>query len=184
VAGGLALAMKLTAAPVLLVLAVALHNQRDGALSGRRVAVFAGTALGVAAAAVLPVALVSPAALVEHVIRFPAGLTGVESPAASPLPGYLLAHTGPAGRVAALALLAIAAAAILVWVLRWPPRSAAEAAERAAVSLAVAMLLMPATRFGYLIYPLVLTGTAIAVRTTSSWYGSLPPDRAKSPRTR
>ena len=126
---------------------------------------FAATALGVAAALVLPALLVNPTALVEHVIRFPAGLTGVESPAASPLPGYLLAHTGSAGRAATLALLGLAALAILVWVVRWPPLSAAQAAERAAIGLVVAMLLMPATRFGYLIYPLVLAGTAIAVRS-------------------
>jgi hypothetical protein len=122
---------------------------------------------------------------VEHVIRFPAGLTGVASPAASPLPGHLLAETGPAGRVATLVLLAMAAVAVLVWVLRWPPRSAAQAAERAAVGLLIAMLLMPATRFGYLIYPLVLTGAAIALRSretdqppTSSWSGWLRRARA------
>jgi len=204
VAGGLALAMKLTAAPVLLVLAIALHsatktnaNKTDATKTdatktdanrtergGRRAAVFAGSALAVAAALVLPAALVSPAALVEHVIRFPAGLTGVESPAASPLPGYLLAHSGAAGRAAGLALLAVAAIAILVWVLRWPPRSAAQAAERAAVGLVVAMLLMPATRFGYLIYPLVLAGTAIALRPTSSSYAWLRPGRAASHRIR
>lgn len=168
VAGGLALAMKLTAAPVLLVLSVAIAAAgRPPAAAGqvRQAARFGATALGVAAALVLPVALVSPAALVEHVIRYPAGLTDVDSPAASPLPGYLLAQSGSAGRVATLALLALAAIAILVWVLRWPPRSAAQAAERAAVGLVVAMLLMPATRFGYLIYPLVLAGTAIALRS-------------------
>jgi hypothetical protein len=167
IAGGLALAMKLTAAPVLLVLAIALRTQRGTG----RAALFAGSALAVAAALVLPAAVLSPTALVEHVIRFPAGLTGVESPAASPLPGYLLAQSGAAGRVTALALLAAAGVAILVWVLRWPPRTAAQAAERAAAGLVVAMLLMPATRFGYLLYPLVLTGTAIALRPTSSWYG-------------
>lgn len=179
--GGLALAMKLTAAPVLLVLVVTLYH-RAGA---RRAATFAAAALGVSAALVLPAALVSPSALVEHVIRFPAGLTGVASPAASPLPGHLLAETGPAGRVATLVLLAMAAVAVLVWVLRWPPRSAAQAAERAAVGLLIAMLLMPATRFGYLIYPLVLTGAAIALRSretdqppTSSWSGWLRRARA------
>lgn len=161
-AGGLALAMKLTAAPVLLVLAIALiaTGRRDRVLS------FGGVALGVAAVLVVPAAVVSPGGLVEHVIRFPAGLTGVASPAASPLPGYLLAQTGPAGRALALGLLALAAVAVLGWVLRRPPRTPAQAAERAAAGLLVAMLLMPATRFGYLIYPLVLTGTAIALKST------------------
>jgi Glycosyltransferase family 87 len=164
VAGGLALAMKLTAAPVLLVLAGAVHAGQGA----RRAALFTATALGVAAALVLPVALVSPTTLVEHVIRFPAGLTDIESPAASPLPGYLLAKTGEAGHVAALVLLALAALAVLVWVLRRPPCDAAQAADRAAVGLVIAMLLMPATRFGYLIYPLVLAGTAVALRSSTT----------------
>jgi Glycosyltransferase family 87 len=160
-AGGLALAMKLTAAPVLLVLAVALWV----AAGARRAVAFAAIAAGVAVALVLPAAVASPGALLEHVIRFPAGMTGVESPAASPLPGHLLAQTGPAGRALALALLALAALAVLAWVALRPPTTAAQAAERAAAGLGVAMLLMPATRFGYLIYPLVLTGTAIALKT-------------------
>lgn len=180
VAGGLALAMKLTAAPVLLVLTITLRAQRGAG----RAAMFAGAALAVAAALVLPAAVVSPVAMVEHVIRFPAGLTGVESPAASPLPGYLLAHSGAAGRVMALALLAVAGVAILVWVLRWPPCTTAQAAQRAAVGLGVAMLLMPATRFGYLVYPLVLAGAAIALRPTSSSCGSPRPGRAMSHQTR
>lgn len=201
VAGGLALAMKLTAAPVLLVLAIALRSgqstrdgdqstrhggqsTRRGGQGARRAVVFTATALGLAAALVLPAVLTSPAALVEHVIRFPAGLTGVESPAASPLPGHLLAETGSAGHLAALALLALAAIAVLVWVLWRPPRDPAEAAERAAVGLVIAMLLMPATRFGYLVYPLVLAGTAIALRScapapTSSSSWSLRRDRAR-----
>jgi len=132
---------------------------------------------------VLPAALVSPIELMERVVRFPAGLTAIESPAASPLPGRLLAQTGANGRAAALALLALAAVATLVWVLRWPPRTPAQAAERA-VSLVVAMMLMPATRFGYLIYPIVLTGTANALRATSSSSWSLRPDHARSRPTR
>lgn len=159
-AGGFALAMKFTAAPVLLVLAVAVHHQH------RRAGAFAATVVMVAGGLMLPSVLLSPAELVEHVIRFPAGLTGVTSPAASPLPGYLLAQTGPTGRTAALVILALAALAVLVWVLCRPPRTAAEAAGRAATGLAVAMLLMPATRYGYLVYPLVLTGAAIALGPT------------------
>lgn len=173
VAGGAALAMKLTAAPVLVVIAVALL-----VASGRRVAgVFAAVTVGVATAVVLPVALVGPDQLVEHVLRFPAGLTEVESPAASPLPGHLIAQLGPAGRVIALSLLAAAALAIVWWLVRRPPPDAARAAERAAVALLVAMLLMPATRFGYLVYPLALAGAAVAL-------GSARPVReAPSPRT-
>lgn len=172
-AGGAALAMKLTAVPVLVVLAVALL-----AGTGRRsAALFGAVAAGVATAVVLPVTLVAPGALVEHVVRFPAGLTDVASPAASPLPGHLIAGTGPAGRAVAITLLAAAAVAILVWLLRRPPTTVAEAADRSAVALLVAMLLMPATRYGYAVYPLALVGAAIALRMAG-------PDRgAGSPRS-
>lgn len=171
IAGGSALAMKLTAAPVLVVLAVALLVG-----AGRRVAgVFCAVTLAVTAAVVLPVALVAPDRLVEHVLRFPAGLTEVESPAASPLPGHLIAQLGPAGRAVALALLAGAALAIMVWVIRRPPRSAAQAAERAAVALLVAMMLMPATRFGYLLYPVALAGAAVTLRAAAPVRGASAP---------
>jgi hypothetical protein len=164
VTGGLALTMKLTAAPVLVVIALALLGA-----AGRRAAwVFGAVALGVAATVVLPVALVAPDQLVEHVFRYPAGLTEVRSPAASPLPGHLIAQLGPAGRATALALLATAALAIMGWLVRRPPRDAAQAADRAAVALLVATLLLPATRFGYLLYPLALAGAAVALRTARS----------------
>jgi len=163
-AGGMALTMKLTAAPVLVVIALALLV----GVSRRAAWVFGAVALGVTAAVVLPVALVAPDQLVEHVLRYPAGLTEVKSPAASPLPGHLIAQLGPAGRATALALLATAALAIMGWLVSRPPRDAAQAADRAAVALLVATLLMPATRFGYLVYPLTLAGAAIALRAAHS----------------
>ena len=126
------MAMKLTAAPVLLAIAMWRAPAGDGHAAARQAASFAATALGLAAVLVLPAALVSPIELMEHAVRFPAELTAIESPAASPLPGRLLAQTGANGRAAALALLALAALATLVWVLRWPPRTPAQAAERAA----------------------------------------------------
>ncbi|HEY0641493.1 MAG TPA: glycosyltransferase 87 family protein [Pseudonocardiaceae bacterium] len=175
-AGGLALGMKLTAVPVLLVVGVLLWV-RDGRGTAVR---FGAATLGLGAALVLPAALMTPHELVEHVIHFPAGLTGVDSPAASPLPGYLIASTGDAGRAVALGLLAVAALAVLAWVLRRPPRTAAAAAERAAAGLAAAMLLMPATRFGYLVYPLVLFGAALALRAFERSFAMrrMPPESA------
>jgi hypothetical protein len=43
-----------------------------------------------------------------------------------------------------------------VVLVRRPPRTAAAAATIAGLGLLVAVLLLPATRFGYLLYPLVL----------------------------
>jgi hypothetical protein len=87
----------------------------------------------VAAAGVVPFALVDPHPFVEHVVLFPLGAAGAGSPATSPLPGHLLATHVPGGRAVAVA-------------------------DRVALGLTLAMCLMPATRFGYLVHPLVLAG--------------------------
>ena len=44
---------------------------------------------------VLPVALRNPSAFVDNVIRFPLGLAGVSSPAASALPGHIFVALFP-----------------------------------------------------------------------------------------
>ena len=44
---------------------------------------------------VLPVALHNPSAFIDNVVRFPLGLAGVASPAASALPGHILVSPGP-----------------------------------------------------------------------------------------
>lgn len=53
--------------------------------------------------------------------------------------------------------LAAGAAALAVSLVVRPPRTVVAAAGRLALGLGLAMCLMPATRFGYLVYPLVLT---------------------------
>ncbi|MFY1573671.1 glycosyltransferase 87 family protein [Verrucosispora sp. WMMD703] len=146
VAVGLAGALKLFAWPVAAVLVVWGISRR----AGLRVA--AG-ALGLPAAALLPTLLVDRDALVENVLRFPLGHGLVSSPAQSPFPGYLIANALPAGRGVAAALLVAAAAAIAVRLVRHPPRTARAAALVCGYGLLVAILLMPSTRFGYLLYP-------------------------------
>ncbi|MFJ9445287.1 hypothetical protein ACIRRH_25995 [Kitasatospora sp. NPDC101235] len=139
VAAGLALAaacsLKWTAWPALAVVAALL-----AATAGRRAALRgAAVAVGAAAMAVLPVALRAPGPLVEQVFAFPTGRGRLPTPAASPLPGRLLAG------------LAVGAS-----LLTRPPRTAAAAAHRLALGLSAAFLLAPAGRFGYLALPLVL----------------------------
>ncbi|WP_306999469.1 glycosyltransferase 87 family protein [Amycolatopsis thermophila] len=164
VASGIVLALvisaKLIVAPAAVVLAVLVYAR----LGRRALARFAATAVAACAVLNIPVLLVDPRAFVEHVIRFPAGLGQVTSPAASPLPGYLIASTGPAGKVVAFVLLAGAAAAILVWLLRRPPVAGSDALWRIAVGLGAFTLLTPATRFGYLVYPCVLLGAMLCFR--------------------
>ncbi|WP_234334735.1 glycosyltransferase 87 family protein [Streptomyces sp. NRRL S-118] len=156
VAAGLALAaacsLKWTAWPAVAV-AVALlahHGGTRAAVRGATVAV-AGTVL-----LVLPSALLSPGPLVQQVFAFPTGRGPWETPAASPLPGRLLADLGPAGWYAAVALLLAGGLTVAVSLVVRPPYDLVSAADRLAVGLCVAFLLAPAGRFGYLALPVAL----------------------------
>ncbi|MET8936881.1 hypothetical protein ABZX28_07750 [Streptomyces rubiginosohelvolus] len=122
-------------------------------------------ALLTAAALVLPAALREPGAFRAHVVDFPLGLTDVVSSAASPLPGHLLATHVPGGRTLALLLLGVSALLIALSLLLRPPATTAEAAARLALGLLLAIAFMPASRFGYLVHPLVLAVWA-ALRET------------------
>ncbi|TDB76898.1 glycosyltransferase 87 family protein [Micromonospora sp. KC721] len=159
VAVGLAGALKLFAWPVALVLIFWGATRR----SGLRVAV---GAFGLPVLALLPALLVDRDALVENVLRFPLGHGLVTSPAQSPFPGHLVATTLPAGRAVAAALLVAAGLAIAVRLLRRPPRTAAATALVCGYGLLAAILLMPSTRFGYLLYPLALLIWAPALLST------------------
>ncbi|HEX6346049.1 glycosyltransferase 87 family protein [Umezawaea sp.] len=159
---GLACAAKLTAWPVAVVLVVAVLVRR-----GRGPALAtAGVAAAVVALFLLPVLATSADGLLVHDVRFPAGLEPIPSPAASPFPGHLLAQHVPAGRVLALVLLAAVAVALGVRLLRLPPRDEVEAARFCAAGLTAATALLPATRVGYLVYPLALLVLARAMRDT------------------
>lgn len=122
-------------------------------------------ALLTAAALVLPAALREPGAFRAHVVDFPLGLTDAVSSAASPLPGHLLATHVPGGRTLALLLLGVSALLIALSLLLRPPATTAEAAARLALGLLLAIAFMPASRFGYLVHPLVLAVWA-ALRET------------------
>ncbi|WP_306215826.1 glycosyltransferase 87 family protein [Actinoplanes sp. RD1] len=154
---GAAAALKLFAFPVLAVLVVLAW--RTGNL--RR---FLPGAIGLPVLTLLPVFAVDAGAFVENVFRFPLGHGVVTSPAQSPFPGYLISQAVPGGRYVAAALLVAVALAILVLLLRRPPRTAAAAALFSGYGLLAAILLMPTTRFGYLLYPLALLVWAPALR--------------------
>ncbi|MFC4002253.1 glycosyltransferase 87 family protein [Prauserella oleivorans] len=160
---GLVLALvtsaKLIVLPAAVVVGVLLLARLGRAALARFVLVF----LAVCATVNVPVLLVQPRAFVEHVLKFPAGLGAVTSPAASPLPGHLIAATGGVGKAIAFVLLGAAALAIAVWLVRRPPLDGAQAMLRIAVGLGAFTLLTPATRFGYLVYPVVLLGAMLCV---------------------
>ncbi|MFI5495491.1 glycosyltransferase 87 family protein [Actinoplanes sp. NPDC051859] len=164
---GAAAALKLFALPVVAVLAVlafATGNLRR----------FLPGAVGLPVLALLPAFLVDGDAFLENVIRFPLGHGIVTSPAQSPFPGYLIAQAVPGGRYLAAGLLVAAALLIAVLLVRRPPTTAAAAARFCGWGLLTAILLMPTTRFGYLLYPLALLAWSAGL-TFSRPTGTTPP---------
>jgi hypothetical protein len=162
---GVACAMKATAWPAIPVF-TAMLAARDGARSAWR---FLGATIlvaGVLAVALAPAALVDPYAFMQNTVLFPLGLSAHKTPAASPLPGHLLAMTGMAGHWAAVGLLVAAGVGFAVSLIVRPPADARAVAWRLALGLAVMFTLAPATRWGYFVYPLGLVGWIYLTRQT------------------
>jgi hypothetical protein len=154
---GAAAALKLFAWPAAVVIAFLMW--RGGGL--RRY--LAGFALPVAVT-MLPVLAVDARGFFDNVIAFGLGHGVVTSPAQSPLPGFLVAQHVPGGDLIAPALLGLAALVIAFLLWTRPPVTAASAALWCASGLSAAFLLMPSTRFGYLLYPVVLLGWWLPLR--------------------
>jgi hypothetical protein len=160
---GVAAAMKATAWPAVPVL-TAMLAARDGVRKAWR---FAAATIVIAiglAVLLAPAELASPYSFLQNTVLFPLGLTKHKTPAASPLPGHLLADTGMAGHWAAVGLLAAAGVAFVVWLIVRPPRDARAAAWRLAIGLTAMFTLAPATRWGYFVYPIALIGWLLLTR--------------------
>jgi hypothetical protein len=162
---GVACAMKSIAWPAVPVIAAMLAT-RDG---GRAAVRFCVSSLVTAAALVLafaPALLTRSSGFIDNTVLFPLGATPQQTPAASPLPGHLLADTGSAGHVATVALLAVVALAVAASLVVRPPVDTRAATWRLAVGLTLFFALAPDARFGYFAYPgallgwLVITGRA------------------------
>ena len=149
---GVAAAAKATAWPAIVVISV-LILVRDGKAPLLRFLVAAVVSCG---ALIGPVAVLWPGALVANTIMFPLGLANVTSPAASPLPGHLIATTGQTGHLIAVGLLILAGVIIAGLLVYRPPRDVASAAWYLIIGLTLMFVLAPATRFGYFIYPAAL----------------------------
>lgn len=173
IAIGLDCALKATAWPALPVILV-LVAVRDG---GRSAARFAGAALASFFAVVVlsaPALLAHPRALWQNLVAYPLGLSRRRTPAASPLPGHLLASTGGLGHLAAIALLAAAALAVGVSLILRPPIDVRQATMRLAIGLSALFLLAPDARFGYFAYPLGILAWLILA-------GIVPHQRERQP---
>jgi len=149
---GLAAAMKATAWPALAV-ALALVAAR----SGRRAAAWLVlVTLCVPLAVDGPVLFAQPSSVVSNTILFPLGLTKIHSPAATPLPGHLMAEAWSWGHYAAIGLILLAGLAIAVWLIVSPPRDERAAGWRLVLGVTLMFAFAPASRFGYIVYPLGL----------------------------
>jgi hypothetical protein len=165
-ATGIACAMKITAWPALPVTAVMIAA-RDGRRAAWRFVAAPAVTARTAIAAAAPAALAKPTVFLHNTVLYPPGLTRHVTPAASSLPGHLLAATGTTGRWAAICLL-VAGLAVAAWILLRRPADDGAVAWRLAADLCVMFILAPATRWGYFAYPFGLLG----------WLGLTGRDRA------
>ena len=158
---GLAAAMKLTAWPVA-VGALLVSRDAKGRSRWRSVASVVSV---IVVATIAPFVVKAPWAFMTNVFAFPLGLTGVQSPAASPLPGHLLTTWWPpAGHL--LAPLTLTILGYYSWRLlrrRWP-LTLSQLLGWLSVAFAVAILAASATRVGYVIYPVNLAAWSWACR--------------------
>lgn len=182
-----AVGMKLTALPVVVVAAVfafcragdnrtldsarsagstrstrSIHSADSASsIRGIRGLLFVGATLLGMVTVYVPAFVLNREAFLENVIRYPLGLARVTSSAQGGTPGQLISSISPAGKSVVLGFLVVAALLIVAWMVWRPPRTATRAFAISAVGLLAAMVLMPASRFGYLIYPAVLAAAAL-----------------------
>jgi hypothetical protein len=153
VAFGIAMAMKLTAWP-LAVLSLLVVRDAEGRPAGGRTA---GIMAAIVAVVLIPFCVWNPRTFLANTIEFPLGLSGVDSPAASPLPGHILSALVPGLHRVLLVGLVVVGGPVLAWWL-WcrPPTDAPGVLRLTAVIAIVVMCVAPATRVGYIVYPVNL----------------------------
>jgi hypothetical protein len=177
---GLAAAMKATAWPALAV-ALALMVARDGKRAAGWLAL---AAIAVPVAVDGPVLISQPAAVVSNTILFPLGLTKIKSPAASFLPGHLIAEAWGPGHLVAIGLVLLAGLGVAASLVLRPPRDERAAGWRLVIGLVLMFAFAPASRFGYAVYPLGLACwlllAAPAASGLISAYEAAPASRVKS----
>ncbi|HVX22873.1 MAG TPA: glycosyltransferase 87 family protein [Acidimicrobiales bacterium] len=147
---GVVSAMKFTAWP-LAALALFAARDRDGRRQPLRMLLGMLVVIG---PVVVPYLLKNVHAFVVNVILFPLGLASVASPAASPLPGHLLVTAfPPIHRALPVVVAVVGGAALVRYLVRRTPSAASQVTALAAWVMLVAILFAPATRIGYLLYP-------------------------------
>jgi hypothetical protein len=178
---GLAAAMKATAWPALAV-AFALVAARDGKRAAGWLAL---ATIAVPIAVDGPVLISQPAAVVSNTILFPLGLTKIKSPAASFLPGHLIAEAWGPGHLVAIGLVLLAGLGVGASLVLRPPRDERAAGWRLVTGLVLMFAFAPASRFGYAVYPLGLACWLLLAAPAASGqlpaYDAAPAGRAARP---
>jgi Glycosyltransferase family 87 len=178
---GVACAMKAIAWPALPVIAAMLAS-RDGTRTAARFCIASVVTAAALVVAMAPALLTRRSGFLENTVLFPLGATPQHTPAASPLPGHLLAVTGPAGHAAAICLVVVAALAVAASLVVRPPADTRAATWRLAIGLALLFALAPDARFGYFAYPAALVGwLAITGRAQAAAAGTAAPEAATAP---
>ena len=171
---GIASAMKFTAWPLA---ALALFAARDRRGERRPGTMLAGMFV-VAVPTIFPFALRGPCAS-STTSCCSRSASGVTSPAASALPGHVLVTAFPFLHRALPLVSAWWVAAVLARHLyRRTPRTASEVCTFAGVVMSAIILLAPATRIGYLLYPINFFVWAYSVRRDSEPSPTETPERA------
>jgi hypothetical protein len=148
---GIVSAMKFTAWPLA---GLALFAARDKN-GQRRPGFMTFGALLVMVPVVVPYIVRGPWAFFDNVILFPLGLSGVTSPAASPLPGHLIVSAFPwLHRALPVSVGFIGGGVLALYLWKRTPASVADVCRLGGIVMAVATLVAPATRIGYLLYPI------------------------------
>jgi hypothetical protein len=148
---GIVSAMKFTAWPLAALALFAARNHRGQRRPG---VMFLGM-LVVAGPVVVPFALRGPWAFFDNVVLFPLGLSGVTSPAASPLPGHLIVTACPfLHRALPVGVGLIGGLLLALYLYRRPPQTVSQVCNVGGVVMAIVTLFAPATRIGYLLYPI------------------------------
>jgi len=154
IALGVAASMKITAWP-LAALALLVATDRDGR-RGRRPALFLVAGLAVVMLpSILPTFVGNPSGFIDNVVRFPLGLAGISSPAASPLLGHAIVSWFPGiHRLFTVVAAAVGAVVLLYVLVRHTPRTASDLSRLLGWVMTIAIVVAPATRIGYLLYPI------------------------------
>jgi len=163
---GLAAALKFTAWPIALLAVLFVGATRP---KKSRLLMAAGF-MGVLIPIVLPYAVMNPAAFTQNVLLFPLGLSGVESPAASPLVGHFIVTMLPGFHRAYVVLIALLGVTMFGRsLLNNTPRTGSDVAFLAGWCAMFAVVVAPSTRVGYLIYPInfFLWGACFATAETA-----------------